>query len=160
MAFQSETRPFMELLTSLYLRLEAPKFKDCYRDALRVAKSKGWTTVHERTAIRRIEKDVPRVTTVFAREGLKGLMRCFPAQIRDRSGLHALEAVNADCHKIDVFVEWPDGTINRPQIIAFQDLYSNKMLSWRVDHDPNKVMVMAAFGELIENWGSTWLGTV
>ncbi|MEM5477146.1 transposase domain-containing protein [Pacificibacter sp. AS14] len=149
----TETRPFMEFLTSLYLRLEAPTFKDCYRDALRVAKSKGWTTVHERTAIRRIEKDVPRVTTVFAREGLKGLMRCFPAQIRDRSGLHALEAVNADCHKIDVFVEWPDGTINRPQIIAFQDLYSNKMLSWRVDHDPNKVMVMAAFGELIENWG-------
>lgn len=152
-ATSTETRPFMEFLTSLYLRLEAPTFKDCYRDALRVAKSKGWTTVHERTAIRRIEKDVPRVTTVFAREGLKGLMRCFPAQIRDRSGLHALEAVNADCHKIDVFVEWPDGTINRPQIIAFQDLYSNKMLSWRVDHDPNKVMVMAAFGELIENWG-------
>jgi putative transposase len=152
-AASTETRPFMEFLTSLYLRLEAPTFKDCYRDALRVAKSKGWTTVHERTAIRRIEKDVPRVTRVFAREGLTGLMRCFPAQIRDRSSMHALEAVNADCHKIDVFVEWPDGTINRPQIIAFQDLYSNKMLAWQVDHDPNKVMVMKAFGEMIENWG-------
>lgn len=50
-------------------------------------------------------------------------------------------------------MEWPDGTINRPQIVAFQDLYSGKILSWRVDHDPNKVMVMAAFGELVENWG-------
>lgn len=148
-----ETRPFMEFLTSLFLRLEAPTFNDCYRDACRVAKAKGWAVVHARTASRRIEKDVPRVTRVFAREGLTGLMRCFPAQIRDRSGIHALEAVNADCHKIDVFVEWPDGTINRPQIIAFQDLYSNKMLAWQVDHDPNKVMVMKAFGEMIENWG-------
>ncbi|KAB6715832.1 transposase domain-containing protein [Roseobacter sp. TSBP12] len=149
----AETRPFMEFLKSLFLRLEGPTYKDCYRDAKKVAKSKGWAIVPERTASRRIEKEVPRVTRVFAREGLKGLMRCFPAQIRDRSGLHALEAVNADCHKIDVFVEWPDGTINRPQIIGFQDLYSNKILSWRVDHDPNKVMVMAAFGEMIEHWG-------
>ncbi|MCF6233285.1 MAG: Mu transposase C-terminal domain-containing protein [Rhodobacteraceae bacterium] len=48
---------------------------------------------------------------------------------------------------------WPDGTINRPQIVAFQDLYSGKTLSWRVDHDPNSVMVMAAFGEMIEKFG-------
>ena len=67
--------------------------------------------------------------------------------------MDAMEGVNADCHKIDIFVQWPDGTINRPQIIAFQDLFSGKILSWRVDHDPNKVMVMAAFGEMIENWG-------
>lgn len=37
--------------------------------------------------------------------------------------------------------------------VAFQDLYSNKMLAWRVDLDPNKVAVMSAFGELIETWG-------
>ena len=96
---------------------------------------------------------MPRVTRVFARQGVAGLERCFPAQIRDRSGLSALEGVNADCHKIDVFVLWPDGKINRPQIVAFQDLYSGKILSWRVDHDPNKVMVMAAFGELVDTWG-------
>ncbi|EBA16379.1 transposase, putative [Roseobacter sp. SK209-2-6] len=38
-------------------------------------------------------------------------------------------------------------------MVAFQDLYSGKFLSWRVDNDPNKVMVMAAFGEMVDTWG-------
>jgi putative transposase len=147
------TQAFIDLLKSLYLRLEQPTFKQCYRMACAQAKSNRWNVLTERTAMRRINAEVPHVTQVFAREGQKGLQRCFPAQIRDRSGLSAMEGVNADCHKIDIFVQWPDGTINRPQIIAFQDLFSGKILSWRVDHDPNKVMVMAAFGEMIENWG-------
>lgn len=41
----------------------------------------------------------------------------------------------------------------RPQIAAFQDLYSNKMLAYRVDLDPNKVAVMQAWGELVETYG-------
>ena len=145
--------PFIEYLKSLYLRIAGQTFRQCYRVALKKAKAEGWATLKERTAIRRIEKEVPHVSRVFAREGVEGLERCFPPQMRDRSDLGALGAVNADCHKIDIFVEWPDGTIDRPQIVAFQDLYSNKILSWRVDHSPNKVMVMAAFGELIETWG-------
>lgn len=149
----ASAREFLEHLKSLFLRLEGPTFRECYRDACDLAKAHGWATLRERTAKRRIEADVPYVTRVFLTEGEAGLMRCFPAQIRDRTGLHALEGVNADCHKIDVFVKWEDGTVDRPQIVAFQDLYSNKMLSWRVDHNPNKVMVMAAFGEMIETHG-------
>ncbi len=146
-------RAFMDYLKSQYLQLEQPTYAQCYRDACAKAKHEGWDAPTNKTARRRLDAEVPRVTQVFAREGETGLMRCFPAQIRDRSTLTALEGVNADCHKIDVFVRWPDGTINRPQIVAFQDLYSGKMLSWRVDNDPNKVMVMAAFGELVENYG-------
>jgi hypothetical protein len=148
-----DTSTFLDHLKSLFLRLERPTFKQSYRLAMKLAKAEGWATLEERTALRHLERDVPRVTMVYRREGEAGLQRCFPPQIRDRSTLSSLEAVNADCHKIDIFVEWEDGTIDRPQIVAFQDLYSNKMLSWRVDHDPNKVMVMAAFGELIETWG-------
>ena len=67
--------------------------------------------------------------------------------------LASLDGCLSTGHKIDVFVRWPDGTVNRPQIVAFQDIDSGKILSWRVDHDPNKVMVMSAFGELVEKWG-------
>lgn len=147
------TRAFKDYLKSLFLRLEGPTFRQCFRTACKKARAEGWYTLKERTAWRHLEAEVPRVTMIFAREGEKGLQRCFPAQIRDRSTMSALEGVNADCHKIDIFVSWPDGTINRPQIVAFQDLYSGKILSWRVDHDPNKVMVMAAWGELVEKWG-------
>ncbi|MGV6840009.1 MAG: transposase domain-containing protein [Planktomarina sp.] len=145
---------FMAFLKGDYLRLEQPSFKSCYRRAVRVAQQKGWAHYTLSTAERRLKADVPRVTRVFAREGLAGLQRCFPPQIRDRSKMTSLEAVNADCHKFDVFVLWPGETKpSRAQIVAFQDIYSGKVLSWRVDHSPNKVAVMAAFGDMIEEYG-------
>ncbi|MDE4175775.1 transposase domain-containing protein [Phaeobacter sp. PT47_59] len=150
---RAQYRPFMDWLKSAYLRLEGPDFAPCYRSAVIKAEKEGWPYPIQKTAKRWIDAEVQRTTQVYMREGERGLQRCYPAQIRDRSGLHAMEAVNADCHKIDVFVRWPDGTVNRPQIVVFQDLYSGKFLSWRVDHDPNKVMVMAAFGEMVDNWG-------
>ncbi|AHD01171.1 transposase domain-containing protein [Leisingera methylohalidivorans] len=150
---RSQFKPFMDWLKSAFLRMEGPTFAQSYRDAVRVAGHRGWEFPILKTAKRWMDAEVPRTTQVYKREGPRGLIRCFPAQIRDKSALHALEAVNADCHKFDVFVRWPDGKIRRPQMIAFQDLYSGKFLSWRVDCDPNKIMVMAAFGEMVDNWG-------
>lgn len=147
------TPAYWDFLKSSYLRLEAPTFAECHRIAARVATENGWQTLVYATAWRRLQAGVPRVAQIFARQGLAGLEQCFSPQIRDRTGMVAMEGANADCHKIDVFVRWPDGTIDRPQIIVFQDLYSGKLLSWRVDHAPNKVMVMAAFGEMIETYG-------
>ena len=136
-----------------FLRLERPTFASCYRRAKRLAEKEGWVFLPERTARRYLDRTVDRVSQIYAREGHEGLMRCFPPQTRDRTQMVAMEGVNADCHKIDVFVEWPDGTINRPQIVAFQDIYSGKILSWRIDHTPNKVAVMTAFGDMIEEYG-------
>ncbi|MDJ0826978.1 MAG: transposase domain-containing protein [Rhodobacter sp.] len=144
---------FFELLKADFLRLEQPSFSACYRRAADVAKAKGWAIWPERTAQRRMEDRVPRVVQVLARQGVAGLERYYPPQIRDRSSMVAMEGVNADCHKIDVFVAWNADTVKRPQIIAFQDIYSGKILSWRVDWTPNKVAVMAAFGEVVETYG-------
>ena len=145
---------FFELLKGDYLRLERPSFTSSFRRCVKIAKAKGWTALPEHTARRRLDELVPRVTQVFAREAYMGLAKCFPPQTRDRSGMVALEGVNADCHKFDVFVQWPgEDKPSRAQIVAFQDLYSGKILSWRVDHNPNKVAVMAAFGDLIEDYG-------
>jgi len=144
---------FFTLLKGDYLRLEAPSFSASYDVARRIAQAKGLAIMPERTARRRMDA-IPRVVRVLAREGERGLARCFPPQIRDRSGMVALEGVNADCHKIDVFVQWKDeAKPMRPQIVAFQDLYSGKILSWKIDRDPNKVAVMSAFGEMIETYG-------
>ena len=145
---------FMERLKSLFLRLEQPTFTQCYRDAVQLAEANGWETLPERTARRQLDRNVPRVVQVLAREGATGLARCFPPQIRDHTTLHAMEGVNADCHRFDVFVRWPGAARpERPQIVAFQDIYSGKVLSWRIDHTPNEVAVMSAFGEMVENFG-------
>ena len=148
------SREFLDWLKADFLRLGEPSFQSCYDRVVMACDDRGLAVLSPRTARRWMNENVPRVTQVYARQGLSGLQKCFPPQIRDRSMLTAMEAVNADCHKIDIFVKWPgiDKPV-RPQIIAFQDLYSNKILSWRVDLDPNKVAVMSAFGELIETWG-------
>ena len=118
----------------------------------RPAQGQDILTVH--TARRRLKADVPRVVRVYAREGEAGLLKCFPPLVRDKTGMHAMEGVNADCHKFDVFVQWGgEGNPTRPQVVAFQDIYSGKILSWRLDHTPNEVAVMSAFGEMVESFG-------
>lgn len=141
-----------EFLKADYLRPEAPNFSDCYRRLAAKAAEAGWTIPSERTLLRRIEA-LPEGLRVLARQGADALKRLFPAQARDRGVFHALEAVNADGHKWDVFVRWPDGEVARPVMVAFQDLYSGMILSWRVDRTENKEAVRLAFGDLVERYG-------
>lgn len=149
---------FFDLLKSDYLRLEAPPFTDCYRRATRVAKEKGWEALPERTMRRHLDATVSRVTQVLARQGVDAVKRLYPAQTRDKTCLAALEAVNADFHKFDVFVRWPSvggeaGLVTRPQMVAFQDIYSGRILAWRIDQTPNSTAVLLCAGDMIEAWG-------
>lgn len=135
-----------------YLRASRPAFTDCYRRLESIAAAEGWQIPSERTLLRRMLA-IPEPQRVLLRDGVEALRRMFPAQQRDRSGFHALEAVNADGHRWDVFVRWPDGTVARPEMVAFQDLYSGKILSWRVDQAPSWHGVRLAFGDLVERYG-------
>ena len=142
-----------DFIRSDYLRAEAPTFTACYRRLERAAGKHGWTIPAERTLQRRMEA-LPEGVRVLAREGTEALKRMvLPSQERDRGVFHALEAVNVDGHKWDVFVRWQDGTIGRPMMVGFQDLYSGKILSWRLDRSENKEMVRLAFGDLVERYG-------
>lgn len=146
-------------LKSDFLRPERPNFTDCYRRLEAVAAREGWTLPALRTLERRM-MEIPEAQRVLARDGVDALRRMFPAQQRDRSVFHALEAVNADGHTWDVFVRWPDGTIGRPHMCAFQDLYSGKILAWRVDQALTWHSVRLAFGDLVERFGiprACWL---
>lgn len=149
---------FWEVLKSDYLRLEQPSFSSCYRRAVRIAKAEGWTTATEQTMRRRLKAEISKPMQVLCRKGVEALRRMYPAQTRDRLSLSAMEAVNADYHRFDVFVRWPGQgneapEIVRPQLIAFQDIYSGRILSWRIDKTPNKVGVSLALGDMIERFG-------
>lgn len=151
---------FFAMIKSDFLRLEAPPFTDCYRRALRVAKAEGLDVLPERTMRRRLDAAVSEPTQVLARKGIDAVKRMYPSQVRDKTALVALEAVNADFHKFDVFVEWPRPAgvneapqIMRPQMVAFQDIYSGRILAWRIDQTPNSTAVLLAAGDMIETWG-------
>lgn len=137
-----------------YLRNEAPPAADSYRKLKRVAKEKGWTEIPSlKTLMRWVERDFSPVAIVIAREGKEAAMRMYPAQQRDKSVFKALQAVNADGHKFDVFVQWEDGSISRPVIVAWQDLMSGKILGWRVDRTENRDVVRLSFGDMVVKYG-------
>lgn len=140
------------MLKGDYLRPERPNFTACFRRLERVAREQGWTLPAERTLHNRMMA-IPEHQRVLLRDGVDALRRMFPAQQRDRGVFHAMEAVNADGHTWDVFVKWPDGTVSRPHMVAFQDLYSGKILSFRVDVALSWHPVRLAFGDMVEAFG-------
>lgn len=136
-----------------FLRNEKPASTACYDRLKRAAAAQGWTVPSIATLTRRLERELSRAAVILARGGVEALKRSYPAQERDRSVFHALEAVNADGHKFDVFVKWPDGHIERPVMVAWQDIYSGKLLSYRIDHTENTDAVRLSFGEVVEKYG-------
>jgi hypothetical protein len=141
-----------EWLRARYLLPNRPTFEACWRDLQQVAVQKGWQLPSARTLRRRIDA-LPATVVAWHREGPDATDRMFPAQRRDRSHLHALQWVNADGHKFDVFVKWPDGTVARPMAVFFQDLYSGKLLTWRVAQAETGDTFRLAFSDVVERYG-------
>ncbi|MEP4560848.1 MAG: transposase, partial [Nitratireductor sp.] len=78
----------------------------------------------------------------------------FPAQRRTRAFLQAMQAVNMDGHKIDVFVSvpWSQKPV-RMYLVAIQDLFSGKMLSWRLADAETWETVRLVIGDMVELFG-------
>lgn len=145
-----------------WLRLEQPSAESCYRRLQRVAATHPeWAPLPSlRTFTRRVERELPRGVRVLARQGTEAMLRTFPAQERDRSGFAAMDGVNADGHKWDVAVRFPDGKIGRPLIVGFQDLRAGKILSWRMDRSESSDLVRLAFSDMVQQFGiprACWL---
>lgn len=137
-----------------YLRPEKPTLAACYRRMKEAAKAQGWSPVPSLRTVRRwVERELPRSVQVRAREKGDISKQLFPSQRRTRSHLHAMEMVNIDGHKFDVFVKFEDGRIGRPIMLAIQDLYSNLFVAHRIDETENKGLVRLAIGDMMENYG-------
>jgi transposase InsO family protein len=153
-----------DLFKADYLRLEKPAASACYERLQRIAKvhGQGWEPIPSlKTFTRRLEQEIPREVRILGREGEEAAIRAsMPPQRRDRSKYHALEAVNADGHKFDVFVRWKDGTIARPILVGVQDIYSGKLLGYHVAETENSSLVRMAFRSVFEQYGipnKVWL---
>lgn len=136
-----------------WLRVEAPTAKSCYARLERKAAAEGWTLPSLRTFERRIDREIPIQVQTLARQGDEALMRMFPAQERDRSGFHAMQALNADGHKFDVFVRFGNGEIGRPIMVGVQDLSSGKLLGYRLAETESADLARLAFMDTFRRYG-------
>ncbi len=143
-----------EFLKGDFLRLAQPSFESCMDRLLAAAQEHGWSIPSAKTLKRKLDREIPTAVMVLAREGYEKLERMFPPMIRDRSEFHALQAVNADGHRWDVFVQFPDKPKPiRPLMLAIQDLYSGKILAWRIAENEGADTVRLAFGDLFRDHG-------
>ncbi|MEN5278726.1 transposase domain-containing protein [Brucella sp. TWI432] len=144
-----------DFLTADYLRSERPSFSSCYRRMVKVAKKNGWSPVpSERALRRRLDTEVPAEVQTLARDGKEKAKMLYPAQRRLRTHLHAMQIVNMDGHKLDVFVRvpWSDAPI-RMFLLGIQDLYSGKIVAWRLSDSENKETVRLVIGDMVEAFG-------
>ena len=136
-----------------YLRPERPPLEMCFRNLQRIARKEGWTIPLSPAALKRkLDREMHPNAILLAREGAEALSKRRPPQIRERPE-RAMWGVNGDARKSDVFVEWPDGEIARPWLMGWQDLYSSKILSWRIDRTENQDGYRLAFADLLRDYG-------
>ena len=136
------------------LRLSEPTLTSCYDRISAVAAERGIPLPSERTFRRRLEREVPRDVMILRRKGPEALRRAQPAQRRTVADMHALECVNIDGHKFDVFVRSPEtGKPVRPIMVAIQDIYSRKVVAWRLSLTENAATVRLVFADLFREFG-------
>ncbi len=152
---RAECHPLaLDALKTDWLRAEGSKFASSYRRIRKLASKNGWLPYPcERALRRRIAAEVPKAVQVLAREGAKKAKTLYPAQRRTRMHLHAMQAVNMDGHEIDVFVLLDDGRVVRLHLLALQDLYSGKIVAWRLAETENKETVRLAIGDMVSAHG-------
>ena len=143
-----------EILKADFLRRERPAASACIARLRKmvVDQARDWTIPSTRTLLRRL-RQIQRATRVLAREGEKALKRLYPSQQRAKGALRALQIVNADGYKHNVWVRFPDGEVIRAKTWFWQDVFSSKLLAWRTDKTEHTDMIRLAFGDLVERWG-------
>lgn len=142
-----------EFFKADYLRLERPTAADCYRRLAMAAKANGWVIPTKRTMTTWSKRRIPATTRVLLREGELALMKRYPALDRTVRDLHALEWINGDGYQHNVFVAWPDGETVRPKVWYWQDVYSRKILAYRVDVTEHTDQIRLSFGDVVEQYG-------
>lgn len=141
------------MVKSDFLRPEKPSLSSCIRRVRAVAKKEGWAMPSERSLRRHLDADVPKPVQRLARSGRDSAKALYPAQTRSRAHFHAMQAVNMDGHKFDVFVKMPDGRVTRVFLVGLQDLHSGKIVAWRLSESENKETVRLAIGDMVEAFG-------
>lgn len=144
-----------DILKSDYLRPEKPSFAKCYRRMAAKAEQEKWGPIPNEAALRRhFNDDVPKSVQTLARSGRDTAETLYPAQRRTRDHMHAMQGINIDGHKFDVFVRVKGRKKpTRVMLIAIQDLYSGKFVGWHIALSENKDAIRLAIGKMVESFG-------
>lgn len=136
-----------------YFRNERPQFGSCYERLKRAASANGWVIPSPSSVKRKILREIPKTHQTYLRNGEYALSRMYPSLIRTVAGIEAMEWVNGDGYKHNVWVRWHNGHIIRPKTWLWQDVRTRKILAYRCDESENTNMIRLALLDVVNKYG-------
>ena len=136
-----------------YFRNERPQFGSCYERLKRAASANGWVIPSPSSVKRKILREIPKTHQTYLRDGTYALSRMYPSLIRTVAGIEAMEWVNGDGYKHNVWVKWHNGHIIRPKTWLWQDVRTRKILAYRCDESENTNMIRLALLDVVNKYG-------
>ena len=136
-----------------YFRNERPQFGSCYERLKRAASANGWVIPSPSSIKRKILREIPKTHQTYLRDGTYALSRMYPSLIRTVAGIEAMEWVNGDGYKHNVWVRWHNGHIIRPKTWLWQDVRTRKILAYRCDESENTNMIRLALLDVVSKYG-------
>ena len=136
-----------------YLDLSQPNASECLKHV------KEWCDQHGRkcpsyNTFQKAIKSISEATYIAYRKGKKAFTDlCEPYMERDYTTLDANEWWCSDHHVLDLLCRFPDGSIGRPWLTAWQDVRSRKIVGWTVCESPNTDTIMASLRQAVMVWG-------
>ena len=136
-----------------YFRNERPQFGSCYERLKRAASANGWVIPSPSSIKRKILREIPKTHQTYLRDGTYALSRMYPSLIRTVAGIEAMEWVNGDGYKHNVWVRWHNSHIIRPKTWLWQDVRTRKILAYRCDESENTNMIRLALLDVVNKYG-------
>ncbi|ALG67901.1 transposase domain-containing protein [Beggiatoa leptomitoformis] len=139
-----------------YLTTAKRSFSHCYQLTSVDAGRYGWGEMPSLYLLKsRLENELAQQLKDYGRQGkkAKSFLNPIPPQVRDKSGMVALEWINGDGYDHEFYVIFPDGKEGKPVTWFWQDVYSGMLLSYYSDVSENSDMLRLALRETIKQYG-------
>lgn len=130
-----------DFILALKIKNPATNLRVLIRAAKKEGTDKGWVLPSEDTIAKRLKEE-----PAWMFGGMEALERGFPTIERDYASMDLHQCWESDGRKADVWCIWPDGTVNRPFVIAIREVRTRRVLSIRICHAPDTEAVLGAYG--------------
>ena len=145
--------PFFAEVQRLYLDLRKPALTVCFELARYKAQREVWE-LRSYKQCQRFIRSLPKAVVLKYRAGEEAFVNDGERYIeRDYSTLASNEIWCGDHHRFDVWVRYA-GKHVRPNLTAFEDVRSRKIVGWTISAtDPNTDTILAAFSTAVKAHG-------
>ncbi len=143
-------------LLALFLRAEKPSKNLCIYETELAAEEHGWSIPSKRTMQRWLREKIAFEDKIYFREGMHKIRALYPPQKRTvmDGDMHAMHTINGDGYTHNLFIQISENEKPiRVKTWFWQDVYTRKILGYRVSTSENTEQIRLSFAQVIQTYG-------